>query len=158
MRSQAAAIASTQSTREEPVMSAGILNLIIQLVSGAVGVNIAGSALKQFDLGAGSTLRALEERLYARSGSRASAGLDQTLAAGARGPVRMLDTYVRPEWIDYNGHMTDSRYLRMFTAQAATRIPTTSEIVSSAIIMSLAHGLIAETSVGLNAVAVVNDR
>jgi acyl-CoA thioesterase FadM len=26
----------------------------------------------------------------------------------------MLDTYVRPEWIDYNGHMTDSRYLQVF--------------------------------------------
>jgi len=70
--------------------------------------------LKQFDLGAGSTLRGLEERLYARSGSRASAGIDQALAAGTRGPVRMLDTYVRPEWIDYNGHMTDSRYLQVF--------------------------------------------
>jgi uncharacterized membrane protein YeaQ/YmgE (transglycosylase-associated protein family) len=32
-------------------MSAGIINLIIQLISGAVGGNIAGSALKQFDLG-----------------------------------------------------------------------------------------------------------
>ena len=41
------------------------------------------------------------------------------------------------------------RYLRMFTARAITRRPTTSEIASSAIIRSLAHGLIAETSVGL---------
>jgi len=49
-------------------------------------------------------------------------------------------------------------YLRMLTALETTRIATSSEIASSAIIMSLAHGLIAETSVGLNAVAVVNDR
>jgi hypothetical protein len=42
-------------------------------------------------------------------------------------------------------------YFRMFTARATTRIPTTTEIVSSAIIMSFAHGFIAETSVGLNA-------
>jgi carnitine 3-dehydrogenase len=70
--------------------------------------------LKQFDLGAGSTLRALEERLYQRSGQSAAVGLDAALEAGARGPVRMLDTYVRPEWIDYNGHMTDSRYLQVF--------------------------------------------
>jgi carnitine 3-dehydrogenase / betainyl-CoA thioesterase len=71
--------------------------------------------LKQFDLGAGSTLRSLEERLYERNGRNASAGLEAALTAGAAGaPVRMLDTYVRPEWIDYNGHMTDSRYLQVF--------------------------------------------
>jgi carnitine 3-dehydrogenase len=70
--------------------------------------------LKQFDLGAGATLRALEERLYERCGRTAAAGLDAALEAGTRGPVRMLDTYVRPEWIDYNGHMTDSRYLQVF--------------------------------------------
>jgi carnitine 3-dehydrogenase / betainyl-CoA thioesterase len=72
--------------------------------------------LKQFDLGAGSTLRGLEERLYERSGRSAVAGLDAAAAAtgSAGGPVRMLDTYVRPEWIDYNGHMTDSRYLQVF--------------------------------------------
>jgi acyl-CoA thioesterase FadM len=28
--------------------------------------------------------------------------------------VRLLETHVRPEWIDYNGHMTDSRYLQVF--------------------------------------------
>jgi carnitine 3-dehydrogenase len=70
--------------------------------------------LKQFDLGAGATLRALEERLYERNGRNASAAVDAALAAGAAAPVRMLDTYVRPEWIDYNGHMTDSRYLQVF--------------------------------------------
>ena len=78
--------------------------------------------LKQFDLGAGATLRGLEARLYERSGRGAAAGLDAAIAhanahapaAGAGGPVRMLDTYVRPEWIDYNGHMTDSRYLQVF--------------------------------------------
>ncbi|HEV2267852.1 MAG TPA: 3-hydroxyacyl-CoA dehydrogenase NAD-binding domain-containing protein [Steroidobacteraceae bacterium] len=72
--------------------------------------------LKQFDLGAGATLRALEERLYERSGRAAVSGLDAVSAAtaGSGGPVRMLDTYVRPEWIDYNGHMTDSRYLQVF--------------------------------------------
>jgi enoyl-CoA hydratase/carnithine racemase len=39
-----------------------------------------------------------------------------------------------------------------------TSTATTSEIASSAIIMSLDQGRIAETSVGLNAAAVVNDR
>jgi hypothetical protein len=49
-------------------------------------------------------------------------------------------------------------HFRIFTALATTRIPTTTEIISSAIIMSFAHGLIAETSVELNAIAVFTDR
>ena len=49
-------------------------------------------------------------------------------------------------------------YLNPFTALATTSGATSSEIASSVIIMSCAHDLIAETSVGLNAVAVVNDR
>ncbi|HEX8754802.1 MAG TPA: 3-hydroxyacyl-CoA dehydrogenase NAD-binding domain-containing protein [Steroidobacteraceae bacterium] len=69
--------------------------------------------LKQFDVGAGSTLRGLEERLYALHGQKSAPGIDEALAAGASGPLRILDTYVRPEWIDYNGHMTDSRYLQV---------------------------------------------
>ena len=45
----------------------------------------------------------------------------------------------------------------MFTARATTRIPTTTEI-ASAIIMSFDHGLIAETSAGLNAIAALKER
>ena len=70
--------------------------------------------LKQFDLGAGATLRGLEERLYARHAQNAVGGLDEALAGDVQGPAHMLGTYVRPEWIDYNGHMTDSRYLQVF--------------------------------------------
>jgi carnitine 3-dehydrogenase len=66
--------------------------------------------LRQFDIGAGSTLRALETRLYADSASAAGEGL----AAGRGQPARVLDFEVRPEWVDYNGHMTDSRYLQVF--------------------------------------------
>ena len=62
-------------------------------------------------------------------------------------------TALRVQWRD-----VAAGYLRMLTALATTRIATSSEIASSAIIMSLAQGLIAETSVGLNAAAVVNDR
>ncbi len=50
------------------------------------------------------------------------------------------------------------RYLRMLTARATTSTATTSEIASSAIIMSLDQGRIAETSVGLKAAAVVKAR
>jgi carnitine 3-dehydrogenase len=28
--------------------------------------------------------------------------------------LRLVETQVRPEWVDYNGHMTDSRYLQVF--------------------------------------------
>jgi carnitine 3-dehydrogenase len=30
------------------------------------------------------------------------------------GPLRLLEVRVLPEWIDYNGHMTESRYLEVF--------------------------------------------
>jgi len=43
-------------------------------------------------------------------------------------------------------------------ALATTRVASASDTVDSRIIRSLAQRLIAETSVGLNAVAVLNDR
>src|SRR6478609_2845308 len=49
-------------------------------------------------------------------------------------------------------------YFRMLTARATTSTATMSEIASSAIIKSLAHGRTAETSVGLKAIAVLNER
>src|ERR1700676_123794 len=58
--------------------------------------------LKNFNIGAGATLRALETRLY------------ETAAAARAHPdaehdpsLWRLQIQVRPEWIDYNGHMTD---------------------------------------------------
>ena len=66
--------------------------------------------LRQFDIGAGSTLRALETRLYADNAKAAGTGL----AAERDRPARLLEFEVRPEWVDYNGHMTDSRYLQVF--------------------------------------------
>jgi carnitine 3-dehydrogenase len=63
--------------------------------------------LRQYNIGAGSTLRALEERLYAEAAKRAQPiELSQELI--------WIETLVRPEWVDYNGHMTDSRYLQVF--------------------------------------------
>jgi carnitine 3-dehydrogenase len=65
--------------------------------------------LRQYDIGAGSTLRALEERLYAE------AGANHTRSKADSGkPLRLVTTAVRPEWVDYNGHMTDSRYVQIF--------------------------------------------
>jgi carnitine 3-dehydrogenase len=74
--------------------------------------------LREYDLGAGATLRALEERLYQDAAANARPRLAAAAAsatAGNRGePLRVLETHVRPEWIDYNGHMTDARYLQVF--------------------------------------------
>ena len=65
--------------------------------------------LRQYDIGAGATLRALEQRLYVdQARAVTSAG------AGAAVAIAPLAGQVRPEWIDYNGHMTDSRYQQVF--------------------------------------------
>ncbi len=73
--------------------------------------------LRQFDIGAGATLRALEERLYRDAGA-ANSSAASTSAGTARaqggGPLRLVNTVVRPEWIDYNRHMTDFRYGQLF--------------------------------------------
>jgi len=70
--------------------------------------------LKQYNIGAGATLRALEERLYEQSGAAARTGIDSALSTDCGKPLRLIETHVRPEWVDYNGHMTDSRYLQVF--------------------------------------------
>ena len=64
--------------------------------------------LRQFNLGAGATLRALEERLFEQNAAAAGSG------EGAEQSLLRMETHVRPEWVDYNGHMTDSRYLQVF--------------------------------------------
>jgi carnitine 3-dehydrogenase len=70
--------------------------------------------LRQFDIGAGATLRKLEERLY-RDAGRAAAGDEETGGRGAPGSaLPRYDTLVRPEWVDYNGHMSDFLYGHVF--------------------------------------------
>ena len=59
--------------------------------------------LRQYNIGAGATLRSLETRLY------------QDAASTRTGrPARLLDTVVRSEWVDYNRHMSDFRYAQLF--------------------------------------------
>ena len=75
--------------------------------------------LRQFDIGAGSTLRKLEERLYgdARAkGGAAAAGAPAKRAAGVEAGETLprFDTPVRAEWVDYNGHMSDFLYGYVF--------------------------------------------
>src|SRR5579862_2607325 len=65
--------------------------------------------LKEYNIGAGATLRALEARLYE---SAAATHTAQPTAAGK--PPRLLDAVVRSEWVDYNRHMSDFRYAQLF--------------------------------------------
>jgi carnitine 3-dehydrogenase len=65
--------------------------------------------LRQFDIGAGSTLRKLEERLYKDAG-----GKDSGASAAPEGALARYETLVRPEWVDYNGHMSDFLYGHVF--------------------------------------------
>jgi carnitine 3-dehydrogenase len=67
--------------------------------------------LRQHNIGAGATLRALEERLY-QDAAVANAGTGTAIDRGE--PLRILDTVVRSEWIDYNHHMSDFRYGQVF--------------------------------------------
>jgi carnitine 3-dehydrogenase len=66
--------------------------------------------LRQYNIGAGATLRALEERLHNDAVTAAAA----TRSSEPGKPLRLLDTVVRPEWVDYNRHMSDFRYGQVF--------------------------------------------
>ena len=73
--------------------------------------------LKQYDIGAGATLRALEERLYADSAER----LIRTVTAAdphAGQPLETLQTQVRTDWIDHSGRMAEARCLQIFADAA----------------------------------------
>jgi carnitine 3-dehydrogenase len=66
-------------------------------------------SLKPFNIGAGATLNALEARLYGDAAARAKVSeQDKTQ------PLKLFDGTVSPEWVDYNGHMTDYRYQHVF--------------------------------------------
>jgi carnitine 3-dehydrogenase len=76
-------------------------------------------ALKQNDYAAGKVLKAYEEKLYSDAISEvstniASSGDEAMDEATAKGPLRIHSAVVKPDWIDYNGHMTESRYLEVF--------------------------------------------
>jgi carnitine 3-dehydrogenase len=65
--------------------------------------------LRQFDVGAGATLRALEERLYKDAASSRA-----TVASAQGRTLPRFTSAVRPEWVDYNGHMSDFIYGHLF--------------------------------------------
>lgn len=59
-------------------------------------------ALKANNWGAGQSVREMEERLYAREVEKPDGY-----------PLRLHHTRVRGGWVDYNGHMTEFRYLQV---------------------------------------------
>ena len=58
--------------------------------------------------GAGALLKQFEDRLF----EEAHAGT-AVRAHDISQPLKLFETRVSPEWIDYNGHMTESRYLQV---------------------------------------------
>ncbi len=65
-------------------------------------------ALKARDWGAGALLRAHDRRLMANIPSA------EPVVESAPQPLEMLTLTVLPAWIDYNGHMSEHRYLQVF--------------------------------------------
>ncbi|MDP7553669.1 MAG: carnitine 3-dehydrogenase [Candidatus Thioglobus sp.] len=71
--------------------------------------------LKENRWGAGNTLKEFEDRLNKTKKRTDFAKLDLTA------PLLTLKTKVLKEWADYNGHMTESRYLECFS-EASTEM------------------------------------
>ncbi|MBB4304630.1 carnitine 3-dehydrogenase [Rhodobium orientis] len=65
--------------------------------------------------GAGALLKDFEARLQAEAPAP---------EVDLSGPLRLVETTVGPAWIDYNGHMTEHRYLQLFgdTTDALLRL------------------------------------
>lgn len=63
--------------------------------------------LKGQGFGAGEVIARVERGLI----DAAADAVDDRLPAGA--PLRLYEAIIEPEWIDYNGHMTESRYLHV---------------------------------------------
>ena len=61
--------------------------------------------LKERDWGVGTTLNAHDEQLRSQHAA----------AADDSDPMRLLELTVLPAWIDYNGHMTEFRYVQVFS-------------------------------------------
>ena len=64
-------------------------------------------SLKERDWGAGAVLNEHDKRLAVPESS--------DLAIKDSEPMRMLELSVLPAWIDYNGHMTEFRYMQVFS-------------------------------------------
>jgi len=65
-------------------------------------------ALREHDVAAGEVLRAHERRLLGGASEAASGR-----AVDPSQPLELVECAVRHDWVDYNGHMTESRYLEV---------------------------------------------
>jgi carnitine 3-dehydrogenase len=65
-------------------------------------------ALRANRYGAGAVLERHERQLFAAAGAPAQAALDTSR------PLALHEATVAPEWVDYNGHAHESRYLQVF--------------------------------------------
>jgi carnitine 3-dehydrogenase len=71
--------------------------------------------LRSESYGAGATVAAHERRLLARTrGAAAAPPADGPHDGQATGPMRVHRTRIPASWIDYNGHVHESRYLQVF--------------------------------------------
>lgn len=72
--------------------------------------------LRTEEYGAGATVAAHERRLLARRHSSAADGEPRTHDGGQPppAPLRVHRTRIPAAWIDYNGHVHESRYLQVF--------------------------------------------
>ena len=64
-------------------------------------------ALRSQDYAAGAVVRAHEALLFDAAHAHDGEEVDESQ------PLRLYEAAVRPEWVDYNGHMTESRYLEV---------------------------------------------
>jgi carnitine 3-dehydrogenase len=64
-------------------------------------------ALRAQQYGAGAVLHEHEARLF----GAAATGLE---TPDPTAPLRLYETVVDPSWVDYNGHLTEARYLHVF--------------------------------------------
>jgi carnitine 3-dehydrogenase len=69
-------------------------------------------ALKVHSVAGGADLAAFEADLYARAHPADKA--EDSAPADINQPLRLYETAVLPDWVDYNNHMTESRYLQVF--------------------------------------------
>ena len=96
LASQSDAQAGNHSIRElEQIRDDGLVSIL--------------QGLKGVDWGAGTVFRNQEEMLFERFHQKAA----QTEEYPSQ-PLILHRGWIRPSWIDYNGHMTESRYLQVF--------------------------------------------
>ena len=63
--------------------------------------------LRTHDYGAGEVLAQYERMLVERQGAGTATSVDESA------PMRLHEVRVPTEWVDYNGHMNDSRYMQL---------------------------------------------